>query len=113
MSRADVAKEWQREWASIRREFLAGKLPVPVVAQVTSSESDGYRWECSECGDVDSPLRSKSRAESMGHGHVQVHALQEDLDELEEIKVLRMPEKLLTRYQRDKRDELLKNSRDD
>lgn len=58
-------------------------------------------------------LRSETRAESMGNGHVQTHASQEDLDALEDIKVLRMPEELLTRYQRDKRDELLGNGRND
>ena len=52
MTDAKVFKAWQREWALIRREFLAGKLPVPVVAQVSSSESDGYRWECPESGAV-------------------------------------------------------------
>lgn len=58
-------------------------------------------------------LRSETRAELMGNGHVQTHASQEDLDALEDIKVLRMPEELLTRYQRDKRDELLENGRND
>lgn len=58
-------------------------------------------------------LRSETRAESMGNGHVQPHASQEGLDALEDIKVLRMPEELLTRYQRDKRDELLKSRRPD
>lgn len=60
-----------------------------------------------------SGMRSESCAESMGNGHVQTHASQEDLDALEDIKVLRMPEELLTRYQRDKRDELLKSRRSD
>lgn len=60
-----------------------------------------------------SALRSETRAESMGNGHVQTHASQEDLEALEDIKVLRMPEELLTRYQRDKRDELLENGRND
>ena len=113
MTDANTFKAWQREWALIRREFLAGKLPVPVVAQVSSSESDGYRWECPECSAVGAALRSETRAESMGNGHVQTHASQEDLDALEDIKVLRMPEELLTRYQRDKRDELLENGRND
>lgn len=113
MADAKVFKAWQREWALIRREFLAGKLPVPVVAQVTSSKADGYRWECPECGAVGTALRSESRAESMGNGHVQTHAKQEHLDALEDIKVLRMPEELLTRYQRDKRDELLESGRND
>lgn len=58
-------------------------------------------------------LRSETRAESMGNGHVQTHASQEGLNALEDIKVLRMPEELLTRYQRDKRDELLKSRRPD
>ena len=49
----------------------------------------------------------------MGNGHVQTHTSQEDLDALEDIKVLRMPEELLTRYQRDKRDELLESGRND
>ena len=37
-------------------------------------------------------LRSETRAESMGNGHVQTHASQEGLDALEDIKVLRMPD---------------------
>lgn len=52
MSNPRVFKEWQREWAQIQRDFLDGKLPVPVIAQVTSSPSDGYRWKCPECGEL-------------------------------------------------------------
>lgn len=101
-----VFKKWQREWAQIQRDFLDGKLPVPMITQVTSSPTDGYRWECPACDELGTPVKSSSRAEVAGHGHVRVHAAQEDLEELEKMKILRMPEELLTRYQRAQRDKI-------
>lgn len=112
MNNREIAKQWQRDWMEIRREFLAGRLPTPVVAQVSSSVSDGYRWECPECGAFGSPLKSASRAETMGEGHVQVHASEDDLAELEKLKVLNIPEQLLTGYQRACLEELLAESRE-
>lgn len=112
MSRAQRFKEWQREWALIRREYLAENY-YPVVAQVTSSFSDGYRWGAWNAVTLAALLRSKSRAESMGIGHLQIHMAQEELDTLEVIKVLRMLEELLTRHQRDKRDELTTRAQED
>lgn len=46
----------------------------------------------------------------MGEGHVQVHASEDDLAELEKLKVLNMPEQLLTGYQRTRLEELLAES---
>lgn len=107
MPNPHVFKQWQREWAQIQRDFLDGKLPVPMVTQVTSSPADGYRWECPACDEIGTPVKSASRAEVAGNGHVQIHASQEDLEALEKMKVLRMPEELLTKYQRERRDELI------
>lgn len=104
MPNPNVFKEWQREWAQIQCDFLNGTLPVPRVAQVTSSPSDGYRWECPECGESGTAVKSVSRAEVAGSGHVRVYASQEDVEDLEKMKVFQMSEELLTGYQRARRD---------
>lgn len=101
-----IAKAWQREWSLIREEFLAGRLPEIIVAPVTASQCDGVRWECPICGGYGQGTASHDLAQSRGRRRTQMHASPDDLSRLEEIKVLRMSEGLLTAYQREKRTEL-------
>lgn len=52
-------------------------------------------------------MKSARRTEVSGSGHVRVYASQEDLEDLEKMKVFRMSEELLTGYQRARRDVLI------
>lgn len=99
---------WQREWAAIRNEYLEGRLPEVAVVPVLLKP--GYvRWECSVCDELGSDVSEELEARSLmaARGHAQVHITPEDDEALEQLKVLRMPEDLLTPFQRRLRDELL------
>ena len=98
---------WDRQWAHFRNEYIAGKFPPPIVAQVTASPADGWRWECSECSDGGFG-RSEKEAESRGRGHTQTHISSDLREELEDLKVQMMPDNLLTFFQRSRREELQK-----
>lgn len=100
----DDRKEWAREWAHLRREFLAGHLLDAVVLPVP--DTGGVRWECPVCGELGSTLTNEKQAATAGRNHMQVHVSDEDYEALEDLKVSRMPEHLLTPFQRRRRDGL-------
>ena len=98
-------KSWAREWAHLRRDFLAGHLADAVVFRI----EDGHRWECPFCGESGSILKKESLAQTASRGHMQTHASDEDYEALEDLKVTKMPEKLLTPFQRARRARLENN----
>lgn len=97
-------KAWASEWAKIRKDYLSGKLLDVTVLPVGGGPA--VRWECPICGETGSPVASEKLALTAGRGHTNVHVSPEDLQELEDMKVLRMPENLLSPYQRRRREEL-------
>lgn len=98
-------KAWAREWSRLRREFLEGRLADAVVFPV----EDGHRWECPFCGESGSVVKTEARALTAGRGHMQTHVSDEDREALEDLKVTRMPENLLTPFQRNRRATLENN----
>jgi hypothetical protein len=96
-------KAWASQWASMRNEFLQGKVLDAFLVEVDG----GIRWECPVCGELGKTLKSKKLAMNAGRVHAKTHISDEDYAALEDLKVLNMPEVLLTRYQRARRDELL------
>lgn len=88
------------------RRVLTGRLPEIIVAPVKSSQGDGARRECPICGECGQGIAIHDLTRSRGRRHMQMYASPDDLSRLEEIKVLRMSEGLLTDYQRRKRVEL-------
>lgn len=97
-------KAWASEWAKIRKDYLSGKLLDVTVLPV--DEGPAVRWECPICGETGPPVVSEKLALTAGRGHTNVHVTPEDLQELEDMKVLGMPENLLSLYQRRRREEL-------
>lgn len=100
-------KAWAKKWAYMRQEFLEGKLLDALVFPTPDGEK--FRWECPLCGNSGSNLGSEKLAHTAGRGHMQSHVTPEDYDILEDLKVLNMPESLLTPFQRRRRDELQGN----
>ena len=54
-------------------EYLYGVLNAPLVSQVSSSPTDGVRWECSYCSRVGQPRDTESKAERNGWQHTIAH----------------------------------------
>lgn len=100
-------KAWARKWAGMRKEYLDGKL---LDAVVLSAGDNTVRWECPLCGDHGSQVSSEKLAQTAGRGHMQTHVTAEDHEALENLKVLNMPEELLTPFQRRRRDALLEDA---
>ena len=101
-------KEWQREWAGIRREYLLSFVSPVVVSPVSSSPYDGYQWECLACGDSGSP-ESHELAEIHGDNHRLSHPPVGAEEELEAIKLELMPEKFMNPHQRMRKEMITKN----
>lgn len=97
--------EQKKAWAHLRREFLTGRLADAVVFPA----EDGHRWECPFCGESGSVVKTEARALAAGRGHMQTHVSDEDREALEDLKVTRMPENLLTPFQRNRRATLENN----
>ena len=97
-------KAWASEWAKLRKEYLSGKLMDVLVIPVDGDTS--VRWECPVCGEARTPTASEKLALTAGRGHMNVHVTPEDIQELEDMKVLRMPPELLSPFQRRRRDEI-------
>ncbi|MDN6746573.1 MAG: hypothetical protein L0L93_06190 [Brevibacterium sp.] len=97
-------KAWASEWAKMRKEYLSGKLMDVLVLPIDGGPS--VRWECPACGETGTPVASEKLALTAGRGHMNVHVTPEDIQELEDMKVLRMPPELLSPFQRRRRDEL-------
>lgn len=102
---AEQKKAWAREWALMRKEYLQGRVLDALV--IDAPGMIGVRWECPICGDLGSTVTSEKLAQTAGRGHMQTHISREDSEALEDLKVTRMPEQLLTRYQRERRNQLL------
>lgn len=106
-SYGEKKKAWARKWALMRKEYLDGKLLDAVVLPI----GDGaVRWECPLCGEHGSLVESEKLAQTAGRGHMQTHVTAEDHEALENLKVLNMPEELLTPFQRRRRDALLEDA---
>lgn len=95
-------KAWASKWAKMREEYLRGRLPQVEVKLFGGT----YRWTCPVCGEIGSPTHSEAVAANAGAQHAQVHASEEDLETLENMKVRAMPEHLLTPFQRRRREQL-------
>lgn len=102
MSYGELKKAWAREWAQLRREYLDGK----VLDAVVLPSLNGVRWECPICGAVGTDVTNTKLATTAGRNHMQTHISDDDYEALEALKVTRMPESLLTPYQRALRDQL-------
>lgn len=106
-SYGEKKKAWARKWAGMRNEYLDGKL---LDAVVLPAGDNTVRWECPLCGDHGSRVTSEKLAQTAGRGHMQTHVTAEDHEALENLKVLNMPEELLTPFQRRRRDALLEDA---
>ena len=101
-------KEWQREWAGIRREYLLSFDPVTIVSPVSSSPYDGYQWECLQCGDFGNP-ESYELAELHGTNHNLSHVPERAEEELEALKLELMPEKFMSPNQKMRKEMIAKS----
>ena len=90
----------------VREELLKANYPKSSSPPSRPVRVTGAKQECPICGEYGQGIAIHDLTRSRGRRHMQMHASSDDLSRLEEIKVLRMPEGLLTDCQRRKRVEL-------